>query len=247
MESCGLDPDAVASCTRPAGSLHAVLEMHIEQGPYLEEAGIGLGVVTAISGNRRLPFAITGVQAHSGAQPMSHRRDALCAAAEIILAAESRATATGGAVVATSGMFDHAPRTIAAVPGRADLVVDVRSSDLEALEDAARDVVEEAARIARSRGVDVERGQIWGVDPTDTDRTVSALLERTCTAMDQPYLTMVSGAGHDAAILGKRFPSGLIFVPSRDGISHSPLEFTAAEDLGLGGSALQAALVDIAL
>ena len=246
MASCGLDPDGVASCERPAGSLHAVLEMHIEQGPYLEEAGIGLGVVTAISGNRRLPFSLSGVQAHSGAQPMSHRRDALCAAAELVLAAERRALATSGAVVATSGMFEHAPRSIAAVPGTAELVVDVRSADLVALEDAARDILEEARRIAASRQVGVDVHDVWGVDPTDTDVVVTELLERTCQRMDQPYLRMVSGAGHDSAILGKRFPSGLLFVPSRDGISHSPLEYTSAENLGLGGSALQAALVDVA-
>ncbi|MGE3192114.1 MAG: Zn-dependent hydrolase [Microbacteriaceae bacterium] len=246
MASCGLDPDGFASSERSPGSLHAVLEMHIEQGPYLAEAGIRLGVVSAISGNRRLPFRVSGVQAHSGAQPMSRRRDALCAAAELILAAESRADSTSGAVVATSGMFDHAPRTVAAVPGRADLVIDVRSADLDALQEAAREITGDAQTIARARGVAIEQGSVWGVDPTDTDPTLSALLERACEAQDQPHLRMVSGAGHDSMILGKRFPAGLLFVPSRDGISHSPEEFTTADDLGIGGRTLQTALVEIA-
>lgn len=243
MRSCGLDPEDVASCERPAGSIHCVLEMHIEQGPYLEEAGISLGVVEAISGNRRVPMTIRGVQAHSGAQPMTHRRDALNAAAEVILMAERVAAESAVPVVATSGWFGHEPKSIAAVPGRAELTIDLRSADLPALLAAEHAVRVNAGEIGARRGVGVELEPSWGMDPNATDTDMVRILESACVTSGQSHMRMNSGAGHDSLILGKRFPAGLLFVPSRGGLSHCPEEFTAADDLAKGVRALQLAVL----
>jgi len=243
MRGCGLAPESIGSCERAPGSIHAVLELHIEQGPYLEESGIALGVVEAISGNRRIPLEIEGVQAHSGAQPMTHRRDALNAAAEIILMAESEVLASVTPVVATSGQFDHFPHSIAAVPGRSELTIDLRSSSSQTLlekEQAVRRGVEE---ICARRGVGLRLEPSWGMDPTRTDEALVEVLRDACAEAGETSMLMDSGAGHDSLMLGKRFPAGVLFVPSRDGLSHCPEEFTAEEDLARGLSALQIAVL----
>lgn len=243
MLGCGLDPGQIESCERVPGSIHAVLELHIEQGPYLEESGIALGVVEVISGNRRIPMVIEGVQAHSGAQPMSHRRDALNAAAEIILMAEEAAVSSPEPVVATSGQFDHFPHSIAAVPGRSELTIDLRSSSLPALIEREQAVRRGIEAICSRRGVGLRLEPSWGMDPTRTDESLVEVLRGACAQIGEACMLMDSGAGHDSLMLGKRFPAGVLFVPSRDGLSHCPEEFTAAEDLAKGVRALQAAVI----
>lgn len=246
MRDCGLDPDQLDSCERPVGSIHSVLEMHIEQGPYLEEAGIALGVVKAISGNRRVPLEIRGVQAHSGAQPMTHRRDALAAAAEVILMAEEIASNASGPMVATSGMFEHHPKSIAAVPGRADLVIDLRSPELPLMLEIESNLREGIEQICRRRRVEFDLHPSWGMDPTRTNSRMVEILKSACARSGEQHMLMNSGAGHDSLILGKRFPAGLLFVPSHEGLSHCPEEFTAAEDLAKGVRALQLAVLEAA-
>lgn len=246
MRACGLDPAQTESCERPPESIHSVIEMHIEQGPYLEEAGVSLGIVKAISGNRRVPLTIRGVQAHSGAQPMSHRRDALAAAAEVITMAEAMATNSQAPLVATSGMFDHHPRSIAAVPGLAELTIDLRSPDFQTLVNAEEELVSRAASICSRRGVALEPGQVWGMEPSYTDAGLFEILKQACTEIGEEFLIMNSGAGHDSLILGQRFPAGLLFVPSRGGLSHCPEEFTDSDDLAKGVLALQLAVFSAA-
>lgn len=244
MRQTGSDLTDLASVERPEGSIAVVLELHIEQGPYLEESGTPLGVVRDIAGNQRLVFEIQGVQAHSGAQPMSYRRDALCAEAEIILAAERIAAGrTAPAVVATSGYSSHFPQMIAAVPGRAEIVVDVRSVSPEALVETTRKIAHEAEEICRRRGVELTTPGAWGVEPTQLDPRVGASLTDACRTLDIPHTVMSSGAGHDAMMLGKRFPAGMIFVPSRAGISHAPAEFTEVGAIALGTQVLTEGIV----
>lgn len=247
MIASGLPIAELATAERAPGSIAAVLELHIEQGPYLEEDALPVGVVTNIAGNRRLALTIEGVQAHSGAQPMTHRRDALCAEAEIILAAEHIASAHAAPpVVATSGYSSHFPHVIAAVPGRAEMVIDVRSIDRRSLVQAAAEIAAVAREICDRRGVRLHGPELWGVDPTAMTRDVTEVLTRSCQEVDVPHRTMPSGAGHDSMILGRRFPAGMIFVPSRAGISHAPEEFTEAGDIATGTGVLVRALHELA-
>lgn len=235
MKACGLPIEELEAAERPEGSIQAVLELHIEQGPYLEAAGVPLGVVTRIAGNRRLSLNLVGTQAHSGAMPMPYRRDALCAQAEIILTAERLASdRIDPAVVATSGYSSHSPRMIAAIPGLAEMVIDVRSVDKSALLEVTEEISREAHRICERREVHLDGPQVWGVDPTETDAYVTSRLIESCKELQLSYKTMTSGAGHDSMMLGTRFPAGLLFVPSRHGISHSPDEFTATEYISVG-------------
>ncbi|HET6507975.1 MAG TPA: M20 family metallo-hydrolase [Baekduia sp.] len=243
MRECGLDVDRLGEAERPEGSLAAVVELHIEQGPLLEEAGIQVGVVTAIAGNRRVPLTLRGRQAHSGGMPMAYRHDALTGVAELVLAAEAIATAkTDPPVVATSGFLQHAPREIAMIPGRADLTLDVRCIAQDALEAAVAEIQQAARDIAERRGLELELRDPWGTNPSPTDPAIVAVLRAACDALGISATAMPSGASHDSMVLATRFPAGMLFVPSAGGISHAPEEFTETADLAAGARVLARAL-----
>lgn len=246
MTESGIDLDRLPQAERPLGSIASVVELHIEQGPFLEEQSRSIGVVTAIAGNWRLPLRITGQQSHSGATPMPRRRDALCAAAEVILAAERVTRQARPEAVATSGFFTHHPKVMAIVPGKADMTMDVRSPDPEALNSAKDAILEQAAQICRRRRVELEVGDLWGVQPTQTDPTVAAVIEGVARRIGLEPVRMPSWAGHDSMMLGKRFPAGVIFIPSAGGISHAPEEHTKPEDIAVGIRVLAETVAELA-
>lgn len=247
MESIGIDLSQLPAAERPPGSIKAVVELHIEQGPHLELAGKQVGVVTSVAGSVRYYCVLRGQQAHSGALPMAFRRDALCGAAEVLLAVEQAAKArTNPAVVGTVGYMDYDPRSVVIIPGRVQMIVDIRSVD-SAARDAVRDEIEAAARrIAARRKLDLEWRLAWAFPPTTLAPEVIDTLTQACRDLDIRYQHMPSGAGHDAMTLGRRFPAGMLFVPSVGGISHAPEEFTRTEDLEAGAKVLCRALCMLA-
>jgi hydantoinase/carbamoylase family amidase len=246
MSDFGLDPTRVAEAERAEGSVSAVVELHVEQGPFLEEASVPIGIVTSIAGNWRLPISIRGQQSHSGATPMARRRDALTAGAEVILAAERTARNAQPEVVATCGYFGHEPKVIAIVPGRAEMTMDVRSPDADALNAAKDDILAAVQDVCRRRGVDLSVGELWGVQPTPTDASVADTIENAARALGVASVRMPSWAGHDSMMLGKRFPAGVIFVPSIGGISHAPTEYSTPESIHTGARVLGATVAGLA-
>ena len=219
----------------------AYFELHIEQGPVLERAGVRLGVVTAIAGQRRLSVVVEGVAGHAGTLPMHARADALCAASELVLAVE-RAANEIGECVATVGRLLVAPNQTNIVPGDVLFRVDARAVDdakVIALERALR---ERAAQVADARKVRIAIETLEVRDAVPMDPRLRALVRAACERLEPRALDVPSGAGHDAMCVASVAPAAMIFVPSIGGRSHVGDERTAPADLDLGVEALTAVL-----
>lgn len=239
MESIGIDVSELAAAERPPGSIKAVVELHIEQGPYLERAGKQVGVITEVAEGVRFYCVLQGEQSHAGAMPMDLRRDALCGAAEVLLAVEARARArTSPPVVGTVGYMEYEPGVVGIVPGRARLIVDVRSAHLVARGEVAAEIAADVRAIAERRKLDLEWQPGWAIAPTKLAPEIIATIARACEELGVAYQHMPSAAGHDTMNLARRFPAGMLFVPSVGGISHSPKEFTRSEDIEVGARVL---------
>jgi len=220
----------------------AYVELHIEQGPILELAGVRLGAVTAIAGQRRFTVTVDGEAGHAGTIPMRTRADALCAAGELILAIEASARGLAD-TVATVGWLKVDPNQTNIVPGRVTFRVDTRSVDdarIASVEHALRAAVERAASARRVR---VEVTLIEHRAAVPMDPALRALVREACVALDPTTLDVPSGAGHDAMCIATLAPTAMIFVPSVGGRSHVGAERTEPADLELGVDALESALL----
>jgi allantoate deiminase len=229
MRAFGLEPERISEAAR--ADLAAFLELHIEQGPVLDREGIDLGIVEAISGLNRTRVRVRGRADHAGTTPMAMRHDALTAAADIVLEARRIADAMGEPARATVGNLTTRPNQPNIVAGEVDLIVDSRHPDREAQLRLVREIHASCAAIARSSGVTAELDLLVDQPPTPMDPKILAAIEAAVRGGGWSYRRMVSGAGHDSQILGRRVPTAMIFVPSRDGRSHSPAEFTPTNQL----------------
>jgi allantoate deiminase len=200
----------------------------------LQDRDTPLGVVTAICGIERHAVRLTGRAAHAGTTPMALRADALAGAAELVLAAEARASATPG-LMATVGALDVEPNVVNAVPGAVRLSLEIRAPDDDLREAAGRALTEEACRIADRRGLGLatERTYAQAARPCDT-----ALADRLAAAVGNDVPRLASGATHDASAMADLCPMAMLFVRCRDGISHHPDEHVATEDLDAAVRAL---------
>ena len=218
------------------------LELHIEQGPVLEAQKLGLGIVERIAGYRRWIAIIEGDARHSGTTPMTLRRDALAAGAEMILAAERAAQEVGEPAVATAGFVRAAPGLFNVVPGTCEVWLEVRHDRLDALETLAADVARRCWDIAQRRGVRLALQEGSAQTPTALSPALADVAAGLARKMKIPHRRMPSGAAHDTMVFAQtKVPSLMVFVPSRAGISHSPDEATAEADL-LAGVHFMAAL-----
>jgi allantoate deiminase len=222
----------------------AYLELHVEQGPVLEREGVSLGVVSAIEGQRRYRLTVTGTSGHAGTVPMAMRSDALCAAAELLLAIESAARNANGAV-ATVGRMSVEPGGTNVIPGLVLFSLDVRSfagEDIEAIEAVA---AQAASRIQRERGVQIEIEMLEARKTVPMDERLRAAVHRAIASLGERAIDVPSGAGHDAMCVAQIAPAAMIFVPSAGGRSHVAAELTEERDLELGVEALAAAIVEV--
>jgi hydantoinase/carbamoylase family amidase len=220
------------------------VELHIEQGPVLERRGARLGVVTAIAGQFRYDIDVRGEAGHAGTVPMGLRRDALAAAAELVLALEAAARDIGD-VVLTVGRLVVFPNQANVIPGHVTFRIDARGVDAERLAALRAAVVARAERIATARGVRIdataiEERRVVAMDPGLRAAVAGAIADLGETAIDVP-----SGAGHDAMCIATIAPTAMIFVPSAGGRSHVGDEFTSPADLELGLRALTGSIVAI--
>ncbi|HZT47819.1 MAG TPA: allantoate amidohydrolase [Hyphomicrobiaceae bacterium] len=233
----GGDAKALRACARKRGEIAAYLELHIEQGPVLEEKGLALGAVTAINGSVRFRVTVTGFAGHAGTVPMVSRRDALSATAEMLLTIETLAMSTPD-LVATVGRIKALPGAANVIPGSVEFTIDMRSPDDGVRRRAAKTLLARLREIASRRrvGLDVETYQ---ENPAITlDAGVIDTVAEAIAACGHEPLRLPSGAGHDAGIMAKLCPSGMLFVRCKDGVSHNPAEAISVEDADLAVTAL---------
>jgi allantoate deiminase len=233
LREFGGDPDGVAALARDPAQVLGYVELHIEQGPVLEAAGLAAGVVTAIAGASRYAVSVTGAAGHAGTVPMAMRHDALTAAAEMILTIEAVARERA-AVVATVGALSVTPGAPNSIPGAVRFSIDLRApADADRLA-AAEDIRAGLDRIAVSRRVDYELMQVHEAPATCCAPWLQAQLMRAVAARTGREFALPSGAGHDAMAMAALCPVGMVFVRCRGGVSHTPEEFLSAEDALVG-------------
>ena len=237
LAACGGDAKAYRSCIRKKGDIAAYLELHIEQGPVLEAKGLALAAVTAINGSVRSRVAVTGFAGHAGTVPMGQRRDALAAASEMVLAIERLAGAETE-LVATVGRMRVLPGAQNVIPGRVEFTIDMRSPSDAVRKRAHAALLAELRAIAKRRGVKVEIDTFQENAATALDPGVIEAAGEAIEACGQQPLRLSSGAGHDAGIMAKLCPSGMIFVRCKDGVSHNPAESITVADADLGVRAM---------
>lgn len=222
----------------PARPPHAFVELHIEQGPVLDAAGIDIGVVTGVQGISWTEFTFTGQSNHAGTTPMAMRRDAAYAAAALTVAARELAATAGPPMVATVGRVTLVPNLVNVVAREAVITVDLRHTDEAVLAVAEQELLARARAIAESEGVAVATHSLARFEPVTFDPGVVDLVERAAVARGRSTRRMPSGAGHDAQMLARVCPSGMVFVPSAGGISHNPAEHTDDAQLAQGAEVL---------
>jgi len=250
LASMGIYRNNLRSMSRDPSTIRAYLELHIEQGPILEAKKKPIGIVTSIAGPTRFRVVLTGQADHSGTTPMEMRKDALVAASEFIVALEKicrrYSRMEKGRVVGTVGAIRIEPGVINAIPGKAELSVDIRSIAAEAKRRVVRLVQARIREIARRRKIQVKILPLREEDPVPLDKWLIHLLKECCEMRNIAYEIMPSGAGHDAMQMAKVTPAGMLFIPSRRGISHSPLEWSEPEDICLGAQLLLDSVIRVA-
>lgn len=225
---------------------HAFVELHIEQGPILEDAGITIGVVEGVQGISWTELTITGRSAHAGTTPMRLRRDPGLVAAEITTFVRRLTAELGGDQVGTVGRLELHPNLVNVVPARATLTIDLRNTDEQVLQEAERRLQQRCDELAGAEQVTIERRSLARFEPVEFDPRMVDLVERTARRLGYTTMRMPSGAGHDAQMLARVCPTAMIFVPSIDGLSHNLAEDTAPDDVRAGADVLLATVLELA-
>ncbi len=225
---------------------HGFVELHIEQGPVLEQEGVQIGVVESVQGISWTEVTIEGQSNHAGTTPMALRHDAGYGAARVATSVRELATEFGPPQVATVGAIDLHPNLVNVVAARAVLTVDLRNTDDEVLTKAEKRLTAELDHLAEAEGLSVSTRSLARFEPVHFDPAVVDLVESTAIGLGLSTRRMPSGAGHDAQMLARVCPTAMIFTPSRDGISHNPAEHTDPEDLIAGADVLLQVMVAMA-
>ena len=238
---------ALESVALPKGRFHQFIELHIEQGPLLEEEGIDVGLVTHIAAPASLRILIEGEGGHAGGKLMPGRKDALAAAAELILALEAAAKSTGAIdTVGTVGVCEVFPGAVNSIPSRVRMETDIRDID-RARRDRVLDTLRnQCADVAASRGVDIATELVNADPPTVCDPAILAALEDSAVAAGKTYTKMVARAYHDSSFVSCIAPTAMLFIPCRGGVSHRPDEYASPEWIGSGVHVLARTLARLA-
>ena len=227
----------------PAMYYKGCIELHIEQGPLLERAQTPLGIVKSIAAPASLRISIEGAGGHAGGVLMPDRKDALCAAAELILAIETAAGSNGAAdTVATVGICEVFPGAVNSIPSRVDMTLDIRDTDLARRDSAMQSIERASQSISAKRQVSIQWELVNADAPTECAPEVREALADSCRRHGFQFLEMVSRAYHDSLFISRIAPTGTLFIPCRNGYSHRPDEYAAPEDIARGALVLAESL-----
>ena len=239
MMRLGGDTTRLADVARKKGDVAAFLELHIEQGGILEKENLDIGIVEGIVGLKWWNVEFNGFANHAGTTPMNARQDALLAAAKFIIAVNEIATSFVGAQVATVGRISAEPGAPNVIPGKVVSSLEIRDLSSEVIEKVYQEIEKRALEISKTSGVEIEFFALdTTADPAIMDTSIQKEIEKSIKSLGLSYKSMPSGAGHDAQDMALIAPTGMIFVPSKGGISHSPKEFTSASDMANGANVL---------
>ncbi|HEN3329321.1 TPA: allantoate amidohydrolase [Yersinia enterocolitica] len=234
MANVGLDPMAVAQAQRATRDFCAYLELHIEQGPSLEKAGLALGVVSAINGARRLNCHFTGLAGHAGTVPMGLRQDALAGAAEWICSVERLAESYGEHLVATVGTLACLPGAVNVIAGEVKLTLDIRGPQDSSASKLLAHLLAQAEVIAVRRGLTFAAQEFYHINATGCDDNLQQHISASVSQVQGRSLALPSGAGHDAIAVAECWPVGMLFVRCKGGVSHHPDESVTCSDVAMG-------------
>jgi N-carbamoyl-L-amino-acid hydrolase len=246
MQHAGLSIDDIPALRRQASAYLGFVEVHIEQGPVLNELNLPLGIVTSINASLRYTGEMVGVSCHAGTTPMAMRNDAAVGVAELMLYAEQRAAADGDSV-ATVGLLNVPNGSINVVPGRCEFSLDMRAPTDAQRDALARDVLAKAETVAQTRGLQLHLTETMRASAAPSAATWQQRWEAAVAALGVPLHRMPSGAGHDAMKLHDLLPQAMLFVRGQNaGISHNPLESTTSDDMQLAVEAFDQLLAQLA-
>jgi len=238
LRRIGGDPARLGESRFAGGYFHCYLELHIEQGGNLDKAKIPIGVVEGIVSIDEYDVEIRGFANHAGTTPMPERRNALLAAAKLIEAVQEVVTREPGRQVGTVGHLEVFPNASNVVPGLVKHSIELRDLSAEKIARLADQIRERAQEIARQTGTEIVITKTEHDPPAVATLEIQAQIEKAATGLGLKTMRLPSGAGHDAQMMAKLGPMGMIFVPSIDGISHSPKEFTPWQDCANGTNVL---------
>lgn len=246
MQKHGLDPMKILEASRSRESIYRYLELHIEQGPVLDRGGESIGIVEDIAGLFKWNVRLMGESNHAGTTPMEMRKDAFMGLAdfahEIPRILDENGTARSRATIGKAEILPGAANTVA---GRVDFSIDVRDTSADVLEDLAGALRRTLSAIARRRDLKFEFDELSWIDPVRCDEQLVRQIEASARKFNLPFQKMPSGAAHDAQIMATIAPVGMVFVPSKNGISHSPAEWTDWADIEAGARVLLHTLTHI--
>ena len=238
LADIGGDLSRIDQARRYPGELAAYFELHIEQGPTLHQSGTPLGAVTGITGRFVFKVQVTGMANHAGTTPMPNRHDALAAASHLVLATQRLATVDEICRVATVGNLQVTPNAVNVVPGEVALGVEFRDVDTNSLSAAETTLRRSAAEIADANRVEISISQVEAARAVPMPARMQNIVAEAADQAGLQFQSLPSGAGHDAQSIAAITEAGMVFVPSVDGISHSPNEFTLPDDCANGAQAL---------
>jgi allantoate deiminase len=244
-EEAGYEPERWQDSIRMLDDLIGWIELHIEQARVLQDTQNRIGVINAIAGYVHADITVHGRGDHAGATPMDFREDAGIVMAECMLELERLAKEAGKGTVGTVGEIELRPNLINAVPGQARFSLDIRGVDEDGFRGVARDIAAFAKEAAEKRGMSTEYAQRQTLSATPLDERVVTALEEAAEASGEPYMAMHSGAAHDTMSIADRVPSAMVFVPCKDGISHSPEEDADPADAALGAEVMLNAIMTL--
>jgi beta-ureidopropionase / N-carbamoyl-L-amino-acid hydrolase len=230
----GQDPTHLTDARIAHGALAGYLELHIEQGPNLDAAKIPIGVVQGIVGLKRWRCVATGFANHAGTTPMDRRKDALAAAARDLLAVRDVVRAETGRQVGTVGYMKAEPGAVNVIPGRVEFPVELRDLDAAKIDRMWDQIQQKFSQVDKEENLETHCSELDDVTPARTDPSMQAAVREAAKSLGLATMDLPSGAVHDAQQMARLAPIGMIFVPSRDGISHSPKEFTSWQDVANG-------------
>lgn len=234
MENFSLNPLDMKNSILKDGDIFAMVELHIEQGIVLEREGLDLGIVNAIAGMTTLDVTVTGTSNHAGSTPMTMRNDALVASSELFLEIEKIASSINSTTVATVGTIDLKPNMPNVIPGKVKFSIDIRDIDNDSIKKAEDLIKEFSKTISKKRNVKIDFETIGSSKAIKLSDLVIDEITKVVKSTTTSWMSMHSGAVHDAAMIAEIAPVGMIFVPSRNGISHNKDEYTDEKHIEMG-------------